>query len=215
MIKISGTARRTFTFPADLATTCDYYSDFNRILGCLPHIQLVDLHGPGQFRMVYHTTELGVYSVRMYCDLQAKFDKKKHTLHMIPLPGIPPVKPWTSVNALTAQGYYASESAFHAEGDHTRIEYALKLGATLPKPFGLNLIPDSILDRIASNITEGRIYEIAEGFIERTIHEFRWGDACVQSREKASRATRPQDRTVNRQQADAQRPLNYPSTPIE
>ncbi len=185
MIKIVGSVHRSFTFPADLATTCAYYSDFNRILSCLPHVQIVDRYGPNQFRMVYHTTELGLYSVRLYCDLQAQIDRKRHVLHMIPLPGIPPAKLWAAMNTLVAQGYYASESVFCDEGDHTRIDYTLKLGATLPKPFGLNLVPDAILDHIATNITDWRIHEIAEGFIARTIDDFTSGDTCIRLREKS------------------------------
>jgi hypothetical protein len=175
MIRIAGSVRRSFLFPADLPAACAYFGDFNRIAGYLPHIGLVKAYAPTHFRMLYHTTELGVYRVRIYCDLEARFDEKKHILYVAPLNGRPPVKSRVTINSLTAQGMYMSESAFRAAGGHTRVDYHLVLKARLPKPLGLKLIPDGILERIAHNITMWRIHEIADGFVERSINEFERG----------------------------------------
>ena len=75
MIKIAGTTRQTFSFPADIAAVSEFYRDFSRILHYLPHIQLVKAYGPDQFRVMYHTLELSVYRVRIYCDLQVRYDE--------------------------------------------------------------------------------------------------------------------------------------------
>ena len=48
--------------------------------------------------------------------MQAQFDTTKHILRIIPLTGMPPVKSRVTINSLTAQGRYASESVFHALG---------------------------------------------------------------------------------------------------
>lgn len=173
IIRVTGSVRRSFIFPADIATACTYYKDVQRIFAYLPHISLVKVYGQHQYRLLYNTVELKVYRVRIYCDLEAWFDAEKKVLHFRPFSDHPPVKPDATVNSLSAQGSYTSESSFHDEGSHTRIEYLLKLHATLPKPLGLNLIPDSVVEQIAKNITMWRIHEIADGFIERSIKEFR------------------------------------------
>ena len=84
MITIAGTTRQTFNFPADVATASNFYRDFSRILRYLPHIQLVKAYGPDQFRVMYHTLEFSVYRVRIYCDLQVRFDEASQTLHVAP-----------------------------------------------------------------------------------------------------------------------------------
>ena len=169
MIHIAGSARRSFIFPADLPTAWAFYSDFARIADYLPHVHMAKAFGPQQFRMMYYTVELGVYRVKIYCDIAVRLESKTHTLRVVPLDEHPPVKAAMTVNALTAQGAYSSCSVFREEGRHTRVDYSLELKATLPKPLGLNFMPDGVLDRIARNITRWRIQEIADGFVKRSI----------------------------------------------
>ena len=173
MIKLAGTTRQTFSFPADIATASNYYRDFSRILHYLPHIQMVRAYGSDQFRVMYHTLELSVYRVRIYCDLQVRFDEASQTLHVAPLLDKPPVKSEATLQALTTQGYFTSQSIFRARSDHSVVDYQLSLEARLPKPFGLMLMPDKIIEQIASNITDWRIHEIAGGFIRRSVQEYR------------------------------------------
>jgi hypothetical protein len=173
MIHIAGAAERSFTFPADPLTASTYFRDFKRILGYLAHIRLLWAYGPDRFRLLYGATELGIYRVRILCDVQATFDEAEQTLTMSTLSGIPPVAPRAGMYSLAAQGYYASASTFHPAGDCTRIEYKLQLHAHLPKPLGSKRVPDAIVEQIARNITQRRIQEIADGFIERSISEFR------------------------------------------
>lgn len=173
MIKISGTTHQTFNFPADVTTASDFYRDFSCILRYLPHIHLIKAYGPDQFRVMYHTMELGMYRVRVYCDLQVRYDEATQTLHVAPLLNKLPVKPEATVHSLTAQGYFTSQSVFQPRNEHSLVDYQLSLEARLPKPFGLMLIPDRVIEQIASNITEWRIHEIAGGFIRRSVQEYR------------------------------------------
>jgi hypothetical protein len=173
VIKIAGTTRQTFSFPADLTAVSEFYRDFSRILHYLPHIQLVKAYGPDQFRVMYHTLELSVYRVRIYCDLQVRYDEAAQTLHVTPLPNKPPVRSAATVHSLTAQGHFTSRSIFRPRSEHSLVDYQLSLEARLPKPLGLMLMPDRVIEQIASNITEWRIHEIAGGFITRSVQAYR------------------------------------------
>jgi hypothetical protein len=174
MIRIMGAVERSFTVPGELAAVARYYRQYDRILGLLPHIHKIKAYTAEDFRMVYDTVELGIYRVQIYCDLRAKFDEKAHILTVAPLAGMPPVKEKVSVTSLIAQGYYNSASAFQAEGRQaTRVDYRIELRAELPKPFGLGLVPDAVIERIAREITYWRIDEIADGFIQRSLADFR------------------------------------------
>lgn len=172
MIHLTGAAHRSFLFPADVSTTSAYFGDIERVLGMLPHITLVKRYGANQFRALYHTAELGLYRVRIYCDLEAHLDPHQALLRVQPLSTHAPVKARATLNSLTAQGAYTSTSHFLAEGTHTRVDYRLRLRATLPTPLGLSLVPEGVLEQIARNITQWRIREIADGLVERSIKDF-------------------------------------------
>lgn len=173
MITINGSTHRQFSFPDDLAAAIRYYRDFDTIFHFLPHISMVHKYGPGQYRALYHTIELGVYRVKIFCDLAVRFDAAAQTLIVSPLAGGPPIKQSVSVQALVAQGYFNSRSIFIGRGEETEIDYQLRLSASLPKPLGLSLIPDAVMNQIAHSITDWRIHEIAGGFIERSVREYR------------------------------------------
>ncbi len=174
MLKLRGYTHQVFTFPADLPTASAFYTDFNHILPFLPHIKLVRSYGNDQFRVLYNTIELSLYHVRIFADLQVTYEAATQTLHVSPLSGYPPMRAMATVHSLTAQGYFSSRSIFHPhEDNHTTVDYDLRLDAQLPKPFGLSLIPDRVMEQIATNIAEWRIDEIASGFIQRSIHEYR------------------------------------------
>lgn len=193
VIKIAGTTHQTFNFPASTATASNFYHDFGRILHYLPHIQLVKAYGPNQFRVMYHTLELSVYRVRIYCDLEVKYDEAAQTLHVAPLLNKPPVKSEATVHSLTAQGYFTSRTVFRSHDDHSLVDYRLSLDAWLPKPFGLMLMPDKIIEQIAGNITDWRIHEIAGGFIKRSVQAYReQATAAAANGAQAVRAVRPE-----------------------
>ena len=173
MITLNGSTQRQFVFPDTLAAATRYYRDFDTIFDFLPHISLVQKYGPNRFRALYHTIELGVYRVKIYCDLQVHFDEASQTLNVSPLLGPTPVRQSVSVQALVAQGQFTSQSVFVARGDETRVDYRLRIAAALPKPFGLSLVPDAVMNQITHSIADWRIHEIAGGFIDRSIAVYR------------------------------------------
>ncbi len=169
MITLNGSTQRQFVFPDTLAVATRYYRDFDAIFDLLPHISLVQKYGPNRFRALYHTIELGVYRVKIYCDLQMHFDEASQTLNVSPLLGPTPVRQSVSVQALVAQGQFTSQSVFVARGDETRVDYRLRIAAALPKPIGLSLVPDAAMNQVTHSIADWRIHEIAGGFIDRSI----------------------------------------------
>lgn len=173
VITLNGSTQRQFAFPDTLAAATRYYRNFDAIFDFLPHISLVQKYGPNRYRALYHTIELGVYRVKIYCDLQIHFDEAHQTLSVSPFSGPTPVKQSVSVQALVAQGQFSSQSVFVARGDETQIDYRLKLTAALPKPFGLSLVPDNVMNQITHSIADWRIHEIAGGFIDRSIAAYR------------------------------------------
>jgi hypothetical protein len=171
VIKVVGSARRSFVFPAELPVAYAYYGDVGRILNYLPHICLVRAYKPDRFRMLYNTTELGTYHVRIYADVQTTLEKG-WVIRIHPLDGMAPVQARAGLNSSTAQGYFYSKSAFFDDGQQTRVEYSLQLRAELPTPLGLRFMPGVMVDGIARSITHMRIREITDGFIERSTSAF-------------------------------------------
>ncbi|RPI34192.1 MAG: hypothetical protein EHM70_03620 [Chloroflexota bacterium] len=168
-ITIKGQTRRAFTFPAKMPDAFRFYCNAPVILKLLPHISLTHTYGPDCFRMLYSTTELGVYRIRLYCDVRVQPDLENRTLRFIPFDGSMPVEPESGLSTSTGQGHYSSESVFHDEGSQTRVDYSLQLNASLPAPLSAIFMPPGVRDAIAAGITDRRIREIAGGFIERSI----------------------------------------------
>lgn len=173
MIKVAGNVERSFVFPAPRAVAFRYYTQLQHIVRLLPHISLETVHTPSQLRVRYSTLELGLYRVTMLCDIEAIPDEQAWVLSIQPLPESPAVKQEANLYSLTGQGFYASQSIFQEDGEQTRIEYSLALWADLPVPFGAQFMPQPILNGLARTISNYRIHEIAEGFIQTTIEDFR------------------------------------------
>lgn len=186
MIEVAGSTHRSFTFPAELPIAFAYYGDLGRVLNYLPHIFLVQAFKYDQFRMLYRSTELGMYHIRIFCDLQAQLDEKERVLRMRPLNIPSSVQASAGVKSATTHGAFSSTSTFHAAGHETLIEYSLELRADLPTPLGLRFVPGSVVNRIAHNITRWRIREIAEGFIERSIDAFPYWTAEMKQKHSPS-----------------------------
>ncbi len=172
MIDVAGSTHRAYAFPAGRAAAFAYYADFRNVVSSLSLISLVKAYGGERYRLVYHSTELGLYRVRIFCDVQVRLDRENWVLHVDPWPA-PAAAPCESGMTLTqAQGRYSSESIFHDEGDHTRIEYRLGLSARLPVPLGLRLVPGPLLDGAAHGITARRMHDIIEDFILHSVKAF-------------------------------------------
>jgi hypothetical protein len=171
MIKVSGSARRAFAFPAELPVAYAYYADVGRVLSYLPRICLVRAYGPDRFRLVYRSTELGVYHVRIFADVETRLEEG-WVLRVAPLNSSSPLKGRADAHTTSTQGYFSSRSVFYDEGEQTRIEYNLKLWGDLPTPRGLRFMPGFMVDRVAATITGMRMAEIVAGFIERSVDAF-------------------------------------------
>lgn len=173
MIHIHGSVHRTFDFPADIQTALAFYSDFRRILHYLPHISIVKEYDPNSYRMLFNTTELGIYRVNIYCDLFSEINEAERTLTIAPLNGCTtPVAAEAGIYSLVAHGNYSSTSTFHPQNGSTRIEYKLRIQSELPVPLGTQLVPQRIVESISNNITHRRMEEIARGFIERSLSAY-------------------------------------------
>jgi hypothetical protein len=171
MINLVGSAQRPFVFPADLPLAYAYYGDVGRVLTFLPHIRLVRSYGPDRFRLLYTSTELGVYHIRIFADVQTMLEEGR-IIRIHALEGHAPAQAKATFNSATAHGYFQSRSVFHDQGDQTRVDYSLELRANLLTPKGLRLMPGRMVHQIAKNITNLRIREITEGFIERSLSAF-------------------------------------------
>jgi len=171
-VEIDGATRRSFVFPAALDTAFAYYSDLDTIFTCLPHISVVEKYSEGGFRLLYSTLELGVYNIRIVCDLEADLDAHTHLLRIYPLKGTDQIESIFGLRSIQTQGYYSSESKFIPSGDFTRIDYSLRIQASLPTPLAALSMPPALRNSIASSITTWRIGEIAEGFVQRSISKY-------------------------------------------
>ncbi len=172
MIKIAGSIHRSFSFPADKDVAFNYYCDIPRTLSFLRHIELLNRFDDTTYRLVYATSELGIYRVRVFCDIQTEIDRQSWALRIFPFEGISEIRSKSGMYSLSGQGVYTSESIFKEDGAHTEIEYKLKLSATLPVPLGLRFMPTKLINQIAREITKWRMQEIVDGFIERSLSVF-------------------------------------------
>lgn len=171
MIRVAGSAHRSFIFPAELPLAYAYYADIGRVLRHLPHICLAQTYSPGQLRLVYRSTELGIYRVRIFADVQTILEDG-HVLHVRPVDGLPPVQAQYGAHSTTAQGEFTSQSVFRDIGSQTEIEYSLRLQADLPTPRGLRMMPGVVVGSIARSITHTRIREIVAGFVADSVRAF-------------------------------------------
>jgi hypothetical protein len=173
MIKIRGSVHRSFLFPADLPTAFAFYSDVRRILHYLPHISMVKEYTDTSYRMLYNSTELGIYRVNIYCDLIAELKQNEYTLVISPLNGLSyPVKAAAGIYSLVSHGYFSSTSVFHPDNGKTQVDYYLEIHSELPVPLAMRLVPAGILESIANNLAHWRMDEIAGGFIDRSLRAY-------------------------------------------
>jgi len=169
MIKVGGSTRRDFIFPTSVEHAIAFYDDLDRIVSCLSHISMIKKFAPNEMRVMYNTKELGTYQIHIYSDLQTAVDKKEKVLYVNAANTYPPVAATSSFNSCGSHGVFRSTSRFMPFGGHTRVIYEVELQADLPTPSGLRFVPGRVLNKIASNITNGRVDEIINGFISQSI----------------------------------------------
>ncbi|MCB9134611.1 MAG: DUF1997 domain-containing protein [Anaerolineales bacterium] len=173
MIQVAGSVSRSFLFPAPQTVAASYYRDFDRVVAHLSLISMVKKLGDEQFRVAYNSVELGIYQIKIYCDVRTVFDKKNQILFVQTIDDHPKLTTKSGWNSSSAHGAFASQSVFYPEGNQTRIEYKLHLRAEIPPPHGLRFVPTGVLDQIADNITAWRMDSIIDRFVDETIRDFR------------------------------------------
>jgi hypothetical protein len=174
MIKITGSIKRSFIFPATVRESISFYSEFKRIIQFLPHISLVHMYSPNQIRVLFQSIELGAYTIRIFCDLACEADEENRAIKVFPvkIPLAPPVLTETTVRGTTGHGLFSLDSYFYALGEKTRVEYVIRMQGQLDRPSAMKLMPRRVVNKIAQSITENRIREIADGFIQQSMGAF-------------------------------------------
>ena len=175
MIKVSGQAERSFIFPADLDTAFKFFQNISRLVGFLPHITLVGENpGSNHLRVHYATTELGAYLINIISDLEYQIDAPNYCLAIRAVDCLPAIKPTTTLNSTTARGYFTCDAQLLLgdKPDETLVVYSLTMDAKLPKPGGLRFMPGRVISGIVAGITNGRIKEIADGFVQNSVQVF-------------------------------------------
>lgn len=174
-IAVSGTAERSFYFPADRPTAYEFYSSLPRIVPFLPRIVLIATDDDELCRVAYRSRELGIYDVDILCDLKLAAAERPDVLHIVPttISRFPKVTAHATLRSCRAMGRFQIESRFVASNaQETRIDYRLTLAATLPKPLGLLLVPQPVMANVVQRIVQMRIAEIADQFITSSIAGF-------------------------------------------
>jgi hypothetical protein len=192
MISLDGNVARKFFFPTDPDTTLQYFSDLNRIIYFLPHITVDEVYDADRIRIRYQTVELGAYTINIYCDLECTVKKAERQIIISPLSGKAPVESASSLNTTTGHGTYQSQAILYAEKDGTGIDYQLQFLARLQRPRGLRMMPGRIVDRIAVSISQGRLEEMAEGFMSAALDAF--PDWLAEQNGQAGRSKKRRDR---------------------
>ncbi|MEZ4515838.1 MAG: hypothetical protein R3C44_03020 [Chloroflexota bacterium] len=172
MIKLDGTIQRRFFFPSDSQTTLLYFSELGRIIYFLPHISVVDTLDKDHIRIHYQTVELGAYTINVYCDLGCEAFPEEMSIKVGPFEVDEVIKPEATLNSTSGYGYFSSQALLEDEGDGTGIDFQFRFQAKLPRPRGLRMMPRRVVDRIAMSISQGRMEEMIEGFMESALAAF-------------------------------------------
>lgn len=172
MIKIDSAVKFSFLFPADRQTAFHYYSDLYRLVSHLKYISITDAGPDQEYRLYYNTVELGTYHIHVYADVRMVINPADFSIKLLPIKRDPPVETAVTLSATTTRGYYTSQAFFHEAGEETRIEYQLTMRARPPRPKGMRFMPKRMVDKIAQNITNSRVKEIAQYFIQSSVDAF-------------------------------------------
>jgi hypothetical protein len=173
MLNVAGSANLSFVFPARRPIAYAFYSDMHRLVSYLPHIDLLHEDSDFEYRMHYQSTELGTYHLSIFCDVRMELPPGNRVIRLVSVENLPPIETKLTVNSTTGRGFFSSEASFHDEGkEATRIDYKLRLGANLPRPLGMRFMPGRVVDNIANGITNRRLREIVEGFLDNSLADF-------------------------------------------
>ena len=172
MIHLAGTAKRSYLFPGSIHEAMQHYAIMEGLFKYLPNITLTKIYSPTQFRVLFSSTELSIYKIQLYCDLEVTIDTENAIITVGILNEKKPIKPKAGIHSSRGMAKFISISQFVPDGEYTRIYYHLDLKGELPTPRAFRLVPDNITNHIADNIANQRICEIADGFIIGSLADF-------------------------------------------
>lgn len=172
MIKLNGAAQREFQFCTDVDCALQYFGVLSQMIQHLPHIELIEEYSPTEVRVRYSSLELGAYTINIITDLELIADPDNQSIFIRPLKGKDPVKGEASLNSTIGYGYFTSAAYLEDCADGTFIDFRLKIAANLPRPRGLRMMPGRVVNRIASSVSQGRVNEIIDGFMENAVDSF-------------------------------------------
>ena len=169
MINIAGNATFSFHFPAPPNEALDFFADVGQLVDCLPYIDLLESADSGLHRVRYETIEMSAYTIRILCDVSLNVDKANYRLHVAPVTSRPAIPANASLNSTEGRGFYENVIRFSPNDDGSKVEMRLKLNADLPRPHSMKFMPRRAVNKIARGITQNRIREIAQSFVEQSI----------------------------------------------
>ena len=173
MIKIAGRTSDSFLFPADQTTAYRYLSNVPRLFKLMPYITLESVSSPTEIRALYNSTELKSYQFNVYCDVQVQLDPDEVFLKILPIDRLPAIPTEARLSSTSARGYFSGEvTFFETEIDETLIEYKLQMEAQLPRPLGMRMMPNRVIERIAHSVTNGRMQEISRAFAQNVVASY-------------------------------------------
>jgi hypothetical protein len=172
MITLNGSIKRTFYFPAEPQLTLEYLGNLSRVVRFLPHIEVVEVFSESELRVQYRSVELGTYTINIYCDICSHCDVQGNALLIQPSATAEPISPAVTLNSTTGYGFYTSHSLFRPVHGGTEIDYSLTFQARIPRPRGLRMMPGAVVNRIAKSISDGRVLEMADGFMQNAATAF-------------------------------------------
>ena len=120
MIHVAGSVSRSFIFPAPWEIAAEYYRDFNRVVRHLSLISMVKQLDEDKFRVMYNSVELGVYNIKIYCDVHTIFDENQRVLVVQTTDDHPKLPTRSGWNSSEAHGAFA-QRRIRAEGLEGRV----------------------------------------------------------------------------------------------
>lgn len=172
MIRLAGTAKRSFIFPSNLPDSMQHYANMEKLFEYLPFISLIQTYSKTQFRVLYSSIELNIYKIQLYCDLEVAIDERNALIQVKPLHTGNSIKSKAGLHSSRGNASFSSSSKFIPDGNNTRVYYHLELSGELPTPKAFRMVPNNITNHIAETIANRRIFEIIDGFISASLADF-------------------------------------------
>jgi len=178
-MNLNGAAQRQFLFPADLATTYEYYADLENVVRFLRYVEIdrQDQHDGRLYRLAYRTQEMGTYEVCVYCDVMYAGNEEQTELRMTPLvpkqSPFPGYKPLLTAEKTVAGGDFALTSRLRPRPDgQTDIRMDLSLASKIDVPMMMRVVMTPLMGWIEQMVA-GRLDEVVDVFVRESVASYR------------------------------------------